>query len=578
MHIAPRALPINRSPSAIAVVVALALITAGCSDSIVTTTTEQPANSGAPGAGSGSGTPGAGGSPSTPDTVPPTVVSVYPLANATNVPVTVRPNVTFSEPMQSASLTATTFGISGVAGTVSLSGSTASLTPTNPTPLLPNTTYTATVQGGSVGAKDMAGNPLTSAYAWSFTTGASSASYPCDGFYQPTFQLVNGIDRTPEPTVAVPAKGASFADPTYKTCIVRVSNAAAEGVPTFARIDYSRRQAFNADDSLVLVYAYNGTWHIYDARTLQYIKKVSGPGGDAEPQWHPTDPDTLFYLPNMGGLTINKVNVRTGISAVAANFAGRLPWPSAARVWTQSEGSPSADARYWGFIVQDSNFGFLGLMTYDLQTDTILGTLTNAYQPNNVTMSPSGKYIVAQYSRGDRPVGTDQPGGPIAFTADFRSYKHLRPNGLTAHTDVAVGANGNDIFVGDDHSSGHLYMTDLETGVSTNLFAFWTNLSTYYAGHVSGKAFRRPGWIVASEFGGSTDWFHNKVFLVELAANPRILHLAHHHRASDGEYFSQVHASANRDLTRIVFNSNWEQSGLQYIDTYMIEIPATAVP
>jgi len=496
--------------------------------------------------------------------------------------------------MQSSSVNAATFSISGVVGAVSLSGATAWLTPTNPAPLEPNKTYTVTIQGGTAGAKDSAGNALASDFTWSFTTGSASASYPCDGFYPPTFQLVSGIDRTPKPLLPVPTRGVPFADPTYGTCVVRVSDAVADSVPYFARVDYSRRQAFNADDSLILVYAYDGTWHIYDARTLQYVKKVTGPGGDAEPQWHPTDPDTLYYLPNNGGLTISKVNVRTDVSSVVANFKGRLPWPTAAHVWTESEGSPSADGCYWGFLVQDSSFNFLGLMTYNLCTDTILGTTAglagfdSSYAPNNVTMSPSGRYIVAQYAIGDRPVGANQPGGPIAFTPNFQTFKHLRPNGLTAHTDVAIGANGDDVFVADDHNAGYLYMTDLDTGVSTNLFAFWTSLSNYFAGHISGKAFRKPGWVAVSEYGGEfnglNDWFHNRVYVVELAANPRIFYLAHHHtvfattNSNDDDYFSEVHASPNRDLTRFVFNSNWDRPGLQYVDTYMIQIPPGAVP
>jgi hypothetical protein len=584
MHI-PGRLPSRVAVAALIAIAALAFMGTGCSKSTAPTTAP-------PGGGT---TP-----PGTPDTVPPTVSSFYPTNNATNVPTNVRPVVIFSEPLQSASVNAATFSIAGVVSAVSLSGAMAWLTPTNPAPLAPNTTYSVTIRGGTNGVKDLVGNALASDKTWSFTTGSTSASTPCDGFYQPAFQLVSGIDLTLKPGVSVPAKGIPFADPTYGTCVVRVSDAHAEIPPYlyFARVDYSRRQAFNADDSLILVYAYDGTWHVYDARTLQYVKKVPGPGGDAEPQWDPTDPNTLYYLPNNGGLTISKVNVQTGVSSVVANFAGRLPWASAARVWTESEGSPSADGCYWGFLVQDSSFNFLGLMTYNLCTDTILGTtnglagFSSAYAPNNVTMSPSGKYIVAQYAINDRPLGANLPGGPISFTADFQSYRHLRPNGQTAHTDVAIGANGHDSFVGDDEGdapdSGNLYMVDLDTGQTTNLFSFWTNPSSYFAGHISGKAFQRPGWVVVSEFGGEfygqNDWFNNKVYLVELVPNPRIFYLAHHHTvfaqngSGDDDYFSQVHASPNRDLTKFVFNSNWDRPGLTNVDTYLIEIPPGAVP
>ena len=46
---------------------------------------------------------------------------------------------------------------------------TATLTPSSP--LGKQTTYTATVKGGSTGVKDMAGNALVASVSWSFTTG-----------------------------------------------------------------------------------------------------------------------------------------------------------------------------------------------------------------------------------------------------------------------------------------------------------------------------------------------------------------------------------------------------------------------
>jgi hypothetical protein len=42
-------------------------------------------------------------------------------------------------------------------------------------PLSVSTTYTATIMGGANGAKDVAGNPLSNDFIWSFTTAASSS-------------------------------------------------------------------------------------------------------------------------------------------------------------------------------------------------------------------------------------------------------------------------------------------------------------------------------------------------------------------------------------------------------------------
>ncbi len=125
--------------------------------------------------GGGSG----GGAPPAADTTPPTVLSSVPLNSASQVAIQTVVSVTFSEAMDAASLSAATFTLRAagaaadatVAGSVSASGSTASLTPA--AALTAGTLYTATV---SVGAKDAAGNALVAAHGWSFTTAASVAA------------------------------------------------------------------------------------------------------------------------------------------------------------------------------------------------------------------------------------------------------------------------------------------------------------------------------------------------------------------------------------------------------------------
>src|SRR3546814_2822291 len=129
----------------------------------------------------------------------------------------------------------------------------------------------------------------------------------------------------PAPSSARPAKGVAFKDPACGTCVVRATNHNTEPPSGFARNDYSRRQAFNVDNSRFLAYAYDGAWHLYDANTLAHIRELDGPGGDAEPQWDPVDPRLLYYIPTNGGMSLLQLNVETNQSKVVANFAGKLP-------------------------------------------------------------------------------------------------------------------------------------------------------------------------------------------------------------------------------------------------------------
>ena len=104
------------------------------------------------------------------DTTPPTVISTSPPDGATGVAVNTPITVTFSEAMNSSSITTSTFILSsGVTGTVSYSGNTATFTPSSS--LSYATTYTATITNGVM---DISGNVMTSNYTWSFTTTADT--------------------------------------------------------------------------------------------------------------------------------------------------------------------------------------------------------------------------------------------------------------------------------------------------------------------------------------------------------------------------------------------------------------------
>ena len=63
-----------------------------------------------------------------------------------------------------------------MSASVNYANGVATLTPTSA--LAANTTYTATVKGGSTGVKDLAGNALAADFTWSFTT-AAPPTCPC---------------------------------------------------------------------------------------------------------------------------------------------------------------------------------------------------------------------------------------------------------------------------------------------------------------------------------------------------------------------------------------------------------------
>jgi hypothetical protein len=377
-----------------------------------------------------------------------------------------------------------------------------------------------------------------------------------------------------------PGKGAVFREPSFGTCMVRLTAHGLEPPVGFARGDYSRRQAFNADNTRVLVSVKDGTWHLYDATTFKYLTALPGVAGAAEPQWDFIDPDKLFFLPRNGvGMKLFELTVSTGSIRTIADFNKRINtlWPGAYSIQTRSEGSPSRDMRYWAFQVEDKQWEGLGFFVYDKIDDRIVATydLKQALRPkpDHLSMSPSGQFVVVSWND-----------GPTVFDRQFRNPRLLAKRG--EHSDIALDENGDDIYVSVDYeaSGGPVYMTNLRTGIRTNLF------DTYVGGmatamHFSGKAYNRPGWVLVSTYRdtpgrlkrltsllGRDDaipWLNRKIFLVQLRANPRIINLAFH-RSQFAGYWTEPHASANRDLTRIIFNSNWGTTSETDVDTYLM--------
>jgi hypothetical protein len=105
------------------------------------------------------------------DRTAPTVVSTYPANGAVAVPLAIHPQVMFSEAMDQSATEAAFQLAPNAAGSFSWSNNNLMLTPDFP--LAANTQYTMTI---GTGAKDLAGNLLSSEVQAGFTTGDSTSA------------------------------------------------------------------------------------------------------------------------------------------------------------------------------------------------------------------------------------------------------------------------------------------------------------------------------------------------------------------------------------------------------------------
>ena len=138
---------------------------------------------------------------------------------------------------------------------------------------------------------------------------------------------------------------------------------------------------------------------------------------------------------------------------------------------------------------------------------------------------------------------------------------------------------------------GHLVVHDMETGDCRPVISEANGYPYTTSGtHVSARAIHKPGWVLMSSVGyGSFDFFSNKRKATALLSeiylantdpeNPVVCRIAHHRsfgkdakRASYRPYFGEPHATISPSGTRVVFGSDWYDSGS--VDTYVIELPS----
>lgn len=406
--------------------------------------------------------------------------------------------------------------------------------------------------------------------------------------------LIGGYGRQALPNTPRPRQGVATVEPTYGSCLVRLTNQSATR-GRFHRNDYSRRQAFNIDGTLMFLYAEDGFWHLYDARTGKWLKVLKGLAGDAEPQWHPTKRNLLYFLPTNGvGMKIYQLDVIRNQVTLVSDMTRhvRAHWPDAHTAWTRSEGSPSYNARYWCFMTEHISNGRWqprGVFTWDMKEQKIIGTLRVNARPDHVSMSPSGRYCV---------VSGDDNTGTRAYRWNFKApysdkvrTPYLQLHHKSEHSDIAFNHRREDVYVSIDYQTnrGDVFMVNLKTGEKTSLFPTYLN-RTATAMHVSGKSFRKPGWVLISTYGehhASTPWQnlrystarqwpHRKIFAVSLEKSPKIRSLAYTH--SDAlSYWAEPHATVNQDFTRILFNSTWNSSNARDMEAFMLAIPKNAL-
>jgi hypothetical protein len=410
--------------------------------------------------------------------------------------------------------------------------------------------------------------------------------------------LCEGLITDNEPRrvkrVAKPPFAKRYRDPAFGTTVMRITNSDPDGVTKPA---YSTMQAWNADESLLLLYRQDddgGAHILLDGFKYNFIKQLDIVPSDLEEVfWSHTDPDILYYVskkyPTYGHFL--ELNVRTGQEKLLRNFIETCGKNIA----------PTAGGDVLMQSMDNNTFGFRcdtgedwTMMSYNVSTDTLLTKPMGKGTPFNNWSAPlplpNGDGFWIQGSVLENDLSTKR--------TELDMYKHHE------HQDFGFSWDKREVMFsvafdpskgGCDGSAyqgvGHLIEHDLNTGECRAVIDGRDDFPYTTRGtHISGRATRKPGWVAMSSIGDDrldllvserkAPPLVSEIYLVD--TNPkseRVCRVAQHRTygksAEAGDYhpyFGEPHATISPSGTRILFGSDWYDSGS--VDTYVVELPA----
>ncbi len=260
-----------------------------------------------------------------------------------------------------------------------------------------------------------------------------------------------------------------------------MSTLAAFGESTEARHGYSRRPAYNADGSMVII-----AYRFVDVASGAIIRRHPF----SKERWSASDPDVLYGIHGGDG-DLYRYQVSTEQMTKIWSFEPGADIGA-------GEGNFSNDDRRVVIADGDTLYSLdIGAETVKGGTPnpTLLGSLPTPAQYNWVSFSQLGQYIVVEQDH----VGLTR------YDADFThplqlAWKLNQVAGLprTTHGDFALDDRGRDVFA--MISWDYFSYIDVADGSYVQLGATTASPSSQGAGHghVSGRAYRRPGWIYSS--------------------------------------------------------------------------------
>jgi len=367
-------------------------------------------------------------------------------------------------------------------------------------------------------------------------------------------------DKLPHPMtpLAKPALAQTVIDPQFGTTLRRITAVAPSGASPAIVPMYSTVSAWNADESLLILYHVGVGHELYDGHTYRFIRSLDINPNELEGVfWHPADPDLLLYA---SGNSLIRYHVSTGASDVVHTFGFCTGLTS-----SDTHGFMSWDANVMALRCSSNGQSFF----YHLDTATVSGlTSTGTTAP---LVAPSG---ALGYRDGN------------VYNSSMTFQRALDLSNPYEHASLGRLASAHDTYnsVAFDPGPagsgvGSLVTFDLTDGSSRVIVGQANGYPYPPSGtHVSAMAYRQPGWVFQSIVGdpAGQNVLDNELVLAD--TNGSTVCRIGHHRSYGGNnthladsYWAEPHVVASPSGTRALFASDWGNGPT--VDTYVAELP-----
>jgi hypothetical protein len=401
----------------------------------------------------------------------------------------------------------------------------------------------------------------------------------CEGFqrvffiYLLFFSLILSAQTYPESVLLDDIQYESYQNPTgaipgyletstreFGNNLIRISDADVFGTTdSNLRHHYSKDQPWNSDGSLIKLAGYPAA--ILDAETYEFLYWSSIPSSAT---WSNTNPNLMY---GTSGNKFVSFDVTTNNRQTLHTFSDY-----SSIEYGYNEGNMSIDDKYVGLIGR--NGSNQTLIVYNLQNNTITGTYNvGTASLDWFSVSQSGQYAVLCYSED----GSTETTGMKVYDIDLTNRRYLDDD--TKHGDLGINTNGQDVFVtwaDDNLRENDYYMKSirLSDGNITPMF-YYTQGNGVWNGHVSCRNNDRPGWAYVSE-GCCETIGYKEIFAIKLDGSDTIERYGIHHTDEDTGYKHEAHAVPNRDGSKVMFASNWNDGFTEdNPPSFVVQAPST---